>query len=215
MESEPTPIATHESAFDFSYHNPTADSLSYDTWPALTPSNELTPQAAPGDFNRDGSIDAVDIDMLCHATNNPSANDEFDARFDLNGDGEVSHGDVEMLVQDIIGTDFGDANLDGRIDDVDAKLVFSNMFSAASGWSSGDFTCDGIVDGQDFIVWNSNKLNFTPRAAVSAATEDARNMVGDFNGDGAVNDLDIDLLCSAMQTKMASCSWRLGIRSQP
>jgi hypothetical protein len=199
--TQPNPVAALESVSEFSYHDPAADAPSYGDLLQPTHSNELTPEAAPGDFNRDGIVDAVDIDMLRYAMSNRLSNDVFDATFDLNEDGKISHGDVEVLVQDIIGTDFGDANLDGRIDEIDAKILLSSMFSAASGWSSGEFTGDGIVDGQDFIVWNSNKLDLTPSAASPAATEDAGNIVGDFNGDGAVDDLDIDLLCSAMQKK--------------
>ena len=36
-------------------------------------------------------------------------------------------------------------------------------------WSHGDFNGDGVVDGQDFILWNGNK--FTSSDAVAAVPE--------------------------------------------
>ena len=118
----------------------------------------------PGDFNNDGSIDAVDIDMLSDVMNGSQAT----AIYDLTGDGNVNMDDMDELIHVILGTQYGDADLDGKIDMVDFWMMNRNMFSNRSGWSQGDFNFDGQVDASDFGVWNHNKF-FTRPVAVSSA----------------------------------------------
>ena len=52
----------------------------------------------------------------------------------------------------------GDANLDGIVDGQDFLVWNSNKFATTSAWTRGDFNVDGFVDGQDFLIWNSNKF---------------------------------------------------------
>ena len=107
-----------------------------------------------GDLDQDGDIDANDIDLLARTMNN----DPADRRFDLNRDGELNAGDMDTLIHDILGTEYGDANLDGRVDELDAKPVRDHFFQFVTGWSHGDFNFDGRVDGSDFNIWNAQKL---------------------------------------------------------
>ncbi len=117
-----------------------------------------------GDFNDDGLYDCLDIDQLVAAiaagTNNLA--------FDLTGDGLVNLADRDAwLVEG--GTNnpaqtggnpfrLGDANLDGVVDGSDFNIWNSNKFTANAAWCSGDFSADGFVDGSDFSIWNSNKF---------------------------------------------------------
>jgi hypothetical protein len=52
----------------------------------------------------------------------------------------------------------GDANLDGVVDGSDFGIWNSNKFTSVAAWCSGDFSADGVVDGSDFGIWNSNKF---------------------------------------------------------
>ncbi len=52
----------------------------------------------------------------------------------------------------------GDANGDGVVDGQDFTIWNSNKFTAGTDWTTGDFNGDGITDGQDFTIWNSNKF---------------------------------------------------------
>ncbi|MEM8681600.1 MAG: hypothetical protein AAGF97_19815, partial [Planctomycetota bacterium] len=52
----------------------------------------------------------------------------------------------------------GDANLDGIVDGQDFLIWNANKFTNTDHWCSADFTADGVVDGQDFLVWNANKF---------------------------------------------------------
>ncbi len=77
--------------------------------------------------------------------------------FDLTGDGVVDALDVDELVLSILGTLYGDANLDRTVDGLDFIQWNANKFQAG-GWEQGDFSGDMMVDGTDFIIWNANKF---------------------------------------------------------
>lgn len=106
-----------------------------------------------GDFDQNGIYECADIDALVMqifgGTNNPA--------FDLTGDGFVD------------------------LDDRDAWLAEAGAANLTSGnpYLPADFDLDGIVDGNDFLIWNANK--FMP------INEFCR---GDTNADGVVDGLD-------------------------
>ncbi len=52
----------------------------------------------------------------------------------------------------------GDANGDLVVDGQDFIIWNSNKFQGGTDWLTGDFNGDGITDGQDFIIWNANKF---------------------------------------------------------
>ena len=86
-----------------------------------------------------------------------------DPTFDLNYDGEVDYDDVDQLVLNIMGTHYGDTDLDQDLDSVDfSQLVRhfdplgSNSFAS---WSSGNFDGDRDIDIYDF---NLMATNFAP-----------------------------------------------------
>ncbi len=88
--------------------------------------------------------------------------------FDLNNSGAVGQDDVEFLVENIIGTFMGDANLDGKVNAMDLNQVGINWQRMdGAGWENGDFTGNGAVNAQDLnligINWRAGE------AAVAAA----------------------------------------------
>ncbi|MEE9211859.1 MAG: peptidylprolyl isomerase, partial [Phycisphaeraceae bacterium] len=102
---------------------------------------EITQAQVVGDFTNDGNIDAADIDMLWQNLGDPA--------FEVNGDGVVDQGDVDDLVQIILGTLFGDANLNGTVNFTDFTDLRDNV-GLAGGWAQGDFNGDGMVSFADF-----------------------------------------------------------------
>ena len=88
------------------------------------------------------------------------------ASYDLTGDGLVDLADRDTWLAEAgflnlpSGNAYrlGDANLDGVVDGSDFNLWNSNKFTTVAAWSRGDFNADGIVDGSDFNIWNSNKF---------------------------------------------------------
>jgi hypothetical protein len=117
-----------------------------------------------GDFDNDGDYDCADVNSLVSVI----ATNSNQAAFDLTGDRLVNGSDLQAwLVQgganhpmQTGGRPFraGDANLDGVVDGSDFGIWNSNKFTLIAAWCSGDFNANGAVDGSDFGVWNSNKF---------------------------------------------------------
>ncbi|MCA9201368.1 MAG: hypothetical protein KDA87_27710, partial [Planctomycetales bacterium] len=128
-----------------------------------------------GDFNNDGVLTAADIDLLSAeirgATNPPD--------FDLNSDGSVNDADHAMWVNDLRGTYYGDANLDGEFNSGDFVEVFTagqyeDGIAGNSTWASGDWNGDGDFDSGDFVTaFQAGGYELGPRAAVAAVPEPA------------------------------------------
>jgi hypothetical protein len=112
--------------------------------------NELI-SPATGDFNYDNTIDTDDIGLLCQAI----WADDYDARFDLDADDSVDISDHEFLIENVMGANYGDANLDGRFDSSDLQQVFAaGRFESEEDatWETGDWNCDGKFTTSDLVV---------------------------------------------------------------
>ena len=83
-----------------------------------------------GDADLDGDSDAADIDRIYAEFANPSTWNPADLDFD----GDADQDDTTKLVQDILNTDYGDANLDLSVD-------------------LADFNGDASIDLADFNIW--------------------------------------------------------------
>ncbi|MFC1758782.1 hypothetical protein ACFL2H_08445, partial [Planctomycetota bacterium] len=106
-----------------------------------------------GDVNGNGEIEVTDIDAICGAIQ--SGNN--DMRFDLNGDGVINVGDQRFLVEQIMGTTYGDSNLDGIFNSSDFVQVFTvgeyeDGIAGNSTWAEGDWDCDGDFGTSDFVA---------------------------------------------------------------
>ncbi len=115
-----------------------------------------------GDFDLNGIYDVADIDALVLAIASGSGGLDFD----LNRDSLVNNADLDMWLQLAGAANLGfgrvylrgDANLDGVVDGGDFIAWNSHKFTATAAWSAGDFNADGFVDGADFILWNTHKF---------------------------------------------------------
>ena len=118
------------------------------------------------DFNQDGDVDLVDVNLLTAEANLPVglAVPPADAKFDLTGNDIVDTADLDRWLTDAamfngFGSPYlrGDANLDVDVDvwdfdgSGDAQVLSSNMGMATGAvWGDGDFNGDGDVDVWDF-----------------------------------------------------------------
>ncbi len=130
--------------------------------------DDVTPSP---DIDGDGDADCDDIDELTLAI---VAGSTDLGKYDFNGDGAVTLADINDATDGWLvaagdraehaaatgGNPFlnGDANLDGVVDGQDFIVWNSNKFGPGTGWCSGDFNADGVVDGPDFIIWNGRKF---------------------------------------------------------
>ena len=104
----------------------------------------------PGDFNNDGILDAVDIDLLTGAVGGG------DLGFDVNSDGAVTTDDRDYWVVELRQTWFGDANMDSEFSSADFVAVFSvgeyeDAIDGNSTWADGDWNGDGDFTSSDFV----------------------------------------------------------------
>lgn len=124
----------------------------------------------PGDPNANGVADASDIDALS-AEVNAGTND---LSFDLTDDDLVNGDDRTEWVNNVAGTFFGDADLNGKVNFTDF-VTLSNNFNAAGGWSAGDSDGNGTIQFADFVLLSNNFGQ--PASAVSAVPEPASTVV--------------------------------------
>ncbi len=109
-----------------------------------------------GDFDHDGDVDADDIDLLFEEV--VAGTDNVD--FDLAGNPlVVDMDDVDEHVQVILDTDYGDANLDGKVDLLDLSILAMNWEDAdpeGLGWADGSFDGDNSVNLTDLSIMAGN-----------------------------------------------------------
>ena len=103
-----------------------------------------------GDLDDDGTIGVIDIDDLATKIRLD------DGQGDLNGDGVVNRLDMDHLVHDVLGTTYGDTNLDGKFGPEDIIQVFvaghyEDGVDGNSGWAQGDWNGDGDFTTTDLI----------------------------------------------------------------
>ncbi|MCA9266409.1 MAG: lamin tail domain-containing protein, partial [Planctomycetales bacterium] len=126
-------------------------------WIAESPSPGAVnyPGGLEGDFTGDGTVDGQDVDALAAAMRSATAASVYD----LDGTNGVGFSDIVYLVENVIGSLMGDANLDGVVDATDFNTWNAHRFTAnCASWSMGDFNGDGFMDVSDFNLWNAHKF---------------------------------------------------------
>ena len=107
--------------------------------------------ACGGDYNQSGGLDASDIDALFAGRGDLTA---ANSGFDLTPTaGVVDTDDAAVWVEQLVGTRFGDADLDGDVDTADVTVTIGAFTgdggSSVIGWAGGSFDGDGDVDTAD------------------------------------------------------------------
>ncbi|MGB0715856.1 MAG: hypothetical protein ACPGXK_08255 [Phycisphaerae bacterium] len=121
------------------------------------------PNAGGNPTGWDGQVNDADIDYVCANIGDWSNLNEavfLDLSADMNGDTQLTLADQVELVEVILGTELGDANLDGVRDATDDAIAQATIDAGAAGcngdascgWADGDYNCDGIVDGSDLNI---------------------------------------------------------------
>ena len=148
------PLATFEQIGESIYFSATNGAIRESLWSIPAPTIVPPPQepGIPGDLTGDDLVNAADIDAIYAALRLVSS----DETFDLNEDGEVNDEDVDFLIEDILDTKRGDANLNGTIDIGDFLALSRNFGQSDAGWTGGDFDGDGTVGVSDFLALSLN-----------------------------------------------------------
>ncbi|MEM7314751.1 MAG: hypothetical protein AAF497_16515, partial [Planctomycetota bacterium] len=131
-----------------------------------------------GDFNQDGNLDTLDIDMLTEDIFQATQGNGNPETFDLTADGLVNTDDLDAWLA-AAGAEnlasggpylYGDANLDGVVDVSDFNQWNANKFTFDTRWTHGDFNASGGIDVADFNVWNQNKFQAADRPSNSTGS---------------------------------------------
>ena len=126
-----------------------------------------------GDFNGDSTLTVEDIDLLTTETR------RRDSRgwFDLNNDDDVSTDDRTIWIRELMGTYYGDSNLDGEFNSSDLVQVFAaaeyeDEQPLNSTWATGDWNGDGDFDSADLtFVLQYGEYETGPRKALASVPE--------------------------------------------
>jgi alpha-amylase len=104
-----------------------------------------------GDITGNGTADAADVASLYSSFGNVSW------LTDLNVDGAVNASDVQTMVTQLLRTQPGDFNLDGKVDAADYVLMRkSGNIASGALYTQGDADFDGDVDAADVAIWRSH-----------------------------------------------------------
>jgi hypothetical protein len=147
-----------------------------------------------GDFDADGALTAVDIDLLSAEVRGGGNL----VSFDLNGDTFVDQLDRVVWVEDLAGSLFGDANLDSEVQFSDF-VALADHFGQAGGWMAGDFDGDQTVQFADFVLLAEN----FGQTRVSAATVPEPTPI------------ELAVVCTAFALLSVAFARREGWRSHP
>jgi hypothetical protein len=104
-----------------------------------------------GDTDMDGSIDVKDIDTLSGMIRIG----DYDRLMDLDRDGSLTTLDRHILVNDLMQTTYGDANLDGQFNSSDLIDVLASgtyETDVDSTWATGDWDGDGRTTSGDLVT---------------------------------------------------------------
>ncbi len=104
-----------------------------------------------GDYNRDGVVDAADVDLQSAAMKDP--NPDL-ATFDENGDAVVNVADRLIWIKEHAGSWAGDSNLDKEFNSADLVKVFADgLYESGemAGWSGGDWDGDMLFSSSDLV----------------------------------------------------------------
>ncbi|MEM9295435.1 MAG: hypothetical protein AAGA57_06510 [Planctomycetota bacterium] len=123
----------------------------------------VTPRArVEGDFDYDRGVDDTDIDILADYVGVDG--------FDLDGDLDNDAADLTYLVETVLGTNFGNANLDAVVDLLDFDALAQGFGLSDTGWAGGDFNGDQVVNLLDFDLLAQNFGAVNPAAVPEPGT---------------------------------------------
>jgi len=124
------------------------------SWVAAIPTpGTYDPTTQRGDFNGDGLVNEVDINLLFVQLRS----DDPDPSYDLTDDGLVNEADRDEMIFSILDSTYGDADLNTFFDSNDFVLVFQageyeDNIVGNSRWETGDWDGDGEFSSDDFVL---------------------------------------------------------------
>ena len=126
----------------------------------------------PGDYNNDGSVDVLDIDLQAQAMKDPNPNLTI---FDENGNLVVETADRQVWVKEHANTWYGDSDFDREFNSGDLVKVFAGgtyETGKMAGWAAGDWDGNMLFDSSDLVIaFTDGGYENGPPPAVAAVPE--------------------------------------------
>ena len=116
---------------------------------------KLIPTAVPGDYNRNGTVDAADYTVWRDSMGSS------DMAADGNANNAIDAGDLKIW-QANLGTHIlpqslaGDFNHDGGVDAADYTVWRDTLGKLVTAGTGADANLNGVIDSGDFTIWRSN-----------------------------------------------------------
>lgn len=155
------------------FPNPATSNHFASSGPKFEINVDIVSATIQGDFNGDGELSLVDIDLLTSEARATTHRPEFD----LTNDGQVDDADRRNWVEELFPTYFGDSNLDGEFGTGDLIAVFGSGeyedgVPLNSTWATGDWNGDGEFDTNDLVlVFQRGGFEQGPRVAAMGVPE--------------------------------------------
>ncbi len=170
-DREPWPTQADGTGKSLQRRSATSFGNAANSWTAADPTpGRVDFQASPGDFDGDGTVDATDINLLFQQMRAPDP----DLRYDLTGDGLVDAKDRDEMIFEVLGTNYGDSNLDGRFGTGDLVRVlqagkYRHPTPGTATWDDGDWNGDGNFDEADLMLaYQTGSYEATPDSPAEA-----------------------------------------------
>jgi hypothetical protein len=136
-------------------------------WTALNQATfEVAGGGLPGDLNQDSQVNAIDLDLVAAAIGAGNSQPIYD----LDGNQRVDAHDHQFLVENILNTRAGDADLNGTVDFNDFVILANHFGASPGGWAAANFDFDGTVGFSDFVALANNFGFQRPLAALPVAS---------------------------------------------
>ena len=134
----------------------------------------------PGDYNSDGVLDAMDINLQSDEMKKDQADQDL-ATFDHNGDNVVDFTDRSIWVKDLRRTWIGDSNLDNEFNSGDLVAVFAAgryETGEMANWEQGDWNGDMLFNSTDLVAaFSDGGYEQGPQPAALAAIPEPTSWV--------------------------------------
>ncbi|MFA6175015.1 MAG: dockerin type I domain-containing protein [Phycisphaerae bacterium] len=119
----------------------------------------------------------------------------MDLSCDMNGDLIIDSEDMDIVVIDILGTNYGDVNLDSAINAADRNIIIANISTSyGKSWADGDMNGDGYVTAADLEMYRMTLLATFSENWLASCSSPSWCDDMDYNHSGTVNFADFATL---------------------
>ncbi|MBL7753365.1 MAG: hypothetical protein JNM44_02725 [Chitinophagaceae bacterium] len=159
---DPNPASTLVDTFEVRWHNSTAPYAVVHTEKGLLQTNGLLAVSFPSSLNGTSYYLSLHHRNTLETWSASPLNMASVVNYDFSNAASQAYGSNQTAVGSgsVFALFTGDINQDGVVDGLDFVEWETDNLNFSAGYFGTDFNGDGVVDGLDFIVWETNNLLF-------------------------------------------------------